>query len=615
MKVKANLTNQTLECLDNKPYIQGYDTRNKLIVYVDASVTLTNIQIAYQLQNGRNTIKLPNNGVVEATLEDETTPNPDYIEGYNGFIFNAFTNAGEPLAVTNQAGNFTATVVFNVSGNTYKLNVLNTVLKSTDFEEFESAVEGVAQEVLFSLESMSDIVTELQQTIDEIADNDSEADAKEIFYTKTQSDSKYAKFKLITNIANIPAETLASLEVGDILVSSGYAYMVLKGLQAQNSAYNRFIYGIEDINKLKVYWYEKTSAFGNDWYLRILTYPLAYNSTNKLNADYIEDGTTNKVFTGTEKTKLSGIEDGAEVNVIEGIKVNNGTPLTPTDKIINITIPTQASDVNALPNSTKYCVSCDLSINSSTYVMSLQLKDQDGNNLGTAKTIDLPLESGLVEASKTVTGVTSEIKNLGTSIELNVVDENNNKYAKIEITKNGIYVKDSNGTLLDLIQQISFDNALDSSSTQAVQNWVIYDAIQNALEVAEGKTANYVVSYVGELGAINSIFNTTDEIIKQAYANVWIDDVAGNHIYLNTLKVGDIISITETDVPDRWVGAINPSNDGKIWFYPLETKLNIDATPTQNSTNPVSSGGVYTALSGKQDSMTAITTTEIDNLF
>ncbi len=425
MKVKVNLTNQTLECLDNKPYIQGYDTRNKLIVYVDASVTLTNIQIAYQLQNGRNTIKLPNNGIVEATLEDETTPNPDYIEGYNGFIFNAFTNAGEPLAVTNQAGNFTATLVFKVGGNTYKLNVLNTVLKSTDFEEFENAVEGVAQEVLFSLESMSDIVTELQQTVDDIAANDfSEDEAKEIFYTKTQSDSKYAKFKLITNIANIPAETLASLEVGDILVSSGYAYMVLKGLQAQNSAYNRFIYGIEDISTLKVYWYEKTSVSGTDWYLRVLTYPLArYSSTDKLNADYIADGTNNKVFTGTEKTKLSGIEAGAEVNVVEGVKVN-GTAQTPdANKIISLTIPTSASDVNALPNTTKYCASCDLEINSSTYVMSLQLKDQDGNNLGAAKTVDLPLETMVVSGSydSATKKVVLTLQN-GSTVEFSVAD-------------------------------------------------------------------------------------------------------------------------------------------------------------------------------------------------
>lgn len=38
-------------------------------------------------------------------------------------------------------------------------------------------------------------------------------------------------------------------------------------------------------------------------------------SSNKLSADLVQDGTTNKVYTATEKTKLAGIATGAEVNV------------------------------------------------------------------------------------------------------------------------------------------------------------------------------------------------------------------------------------------------------------------------------------------------------------
>lgn len=39
------------------------------------------------------------------------------------------------------------------------------------------------------------------------------------------------------------------------------------------------------------------------------------DSNNPLNADYLTDGTTNKVYTATEQSKLSGIAAGAEVNV------------------------------------------------------------------------------------------------------------------------------------------------------------------------------------------------------------------------------------------------------------------------------------------------------------
>ena len=82
-----------------------------------------------------------------------------------------------------------------------------------------------------------------------------------------------------------------------------------------------------------------------------------------------------------------------------GTNVDTFTANATSDKTINITVPTQASDVGALPSSTKYGASTSLSIDSSTYVITLQLKDQDGNNLGNAQTIDLPLESVVVNGS------------------------------------------------------------------------------------------------------------------------------------------------------------------------------------------------------------------------
>ena len=70
-----------------------------------------------------------------------------------------------------------------------------------------------------------------------------------------------------------------------------------------------------------------------------------------------------------------------------------------SNKTINITVPVSASDVSALPDTTKYAASLTASINTTTYVMTLTLKDQDGNTLGTAQTIDLPLESVVVNGT------------------------------------------------------------------------------------------------------------------------------------------------------------------------------------------------------------------------
>ena len=53
----------------------------------------------------------------------------------------------------------------------------------------------------------------------------------------------------------------------------------------------------------------------------------------------------------------------------------------------------------ALPNTTKYGSSITVSINSTNYKITTTLKDQDGNALGNAQTIDLPLESVVVNGT------------------------------------------------------------------------------------------------------------------------------------------------------------------------------------------------------------------------
>jgi hypothetical protein len=52
------------------------------------------------------------------------------------------------------------------------------------------------------------------------------------------------------------------------------------------------------------------------------------NSSNKLSADFISDGTTNKVFTSIEKTKLSNID--TSLLAPKASPEFSGTPTAPT---------------------------------------------------------------------------------------------------------------------------------------------------------------------------------------------------------------------------------------------------------------------------------------------
>lgn len=159
-------------------------------------------------------------------------------------------------------------------------------------------------------------------------------------------------------------------------------------------------------------------------------------STNKFNVqadwdqttnsapDYIKNKPTLGTAAATDATAYATAAQGTKADsAIQTVNVN-GTALTPTSaKAVNITVPTQASDINALPNTTKYAAALSLTIDSSTYVMTGQLKDQNGDNLGKAQPIDLPLESVVVGGSydSQTQKVILTLQN-GNTIEFSVAD-------------------------------------------------------------------------------------------------------------------------------------------------------------------------------------------------
>lgn len=55
-------------------------------------------------------------------------------------------------------------------------------------------------------------------------------------------------------------------------------------------------------------------------------------------------GLSTNDYTTAEKTKLSGIASGAQVNVIESVKVN-GTKVEPSSKAVDISVPTKVSQL------------------------------------------------------------------------------------------------------------------------------------------------------------------------------------------------------------------------------------------------------------------------------
>lgn len=67
-------------------------------------------------------------------------------------------------------------------------------------------------------------------------------------------------------------------------------------------------------------------------------------------------GLSTNDYTTAEKNKLNDVASGAQVNVIETVKVNN-TALTPSSKAVNITVPTKTSDIT---NDSGFITSADI---------------------------------------------------------------------------------------------------------------------------------------------------------------------------------------------------------------------------------------------------------------
>ena len=124
----------------------------------------------------------------------------------------------------------------------------------------------------------------------------------------------------------------------------------------------------------------------------------------------------------TDKPTIPTVNNATLKIQKNGSDVASFTANASSNVTANIVVPTSAADVSALPSSTKYAKSFDLSINNSTYVMTLTLKDQDGTAL-TTKTIDLPLETMVVSGSynSTTKKVVLTLQS-GSTVEFSIAD-------------------------------------------------------------------------------------------------------------------------------------------------------------------------------------------------
>jgi len=243
---------------------------------------------------------------------------------------------------------------------------------------------------------------------------------------------------------------------------------------------------------------------------------------------------------GGAVSSVNGKTGDVQLNATDVGALPSDTPLFSgnyNDLTNKPTIPTTASEVNALPDTTKYGASIDLSINNTTYVVTAQLKDQNGNNLGTSKTIDLPLESVVVSGSYDATNkkVILTLKD-GSTIDFSVADLVSGLQKEITST-NKLSVN-----LIDGIDNYALKSVVDGVKTQASNAEAMARSNRSAISTLQsnqytGSTYYYGTSSTDATTAIKIVECPEFQLVAGARISVYFanaNDTTTTQINVNS---------------------------------------------------------------------------------
>ena len=287
-------------------------------------------------------------------------------------------------------------------------------------------------------------------------------------------------------------------------------------------------------------------------------------------------------MSAADKTKLDAIESNADVNIIEIVKVN-GTSLTPdANKAVDVTVPTQVSDLandsgfidNTVNDLTNYTKTSDLAtvatsgdyddlsnkptiptVNNATLTIQKNSTTIDTftANASVDKTIDISVPTKVSDLTNDSGFIDKDVNNLTnytTTTDLttalnNKVDKINGKglstedYTTAEQTKlSGI----ETGAQVNTIETIKINgSALTPDANKAVDITVTpsqYETMPTAASAIEGK----IVQYIGTT-------TTTAPIYTNGYFYKCVEssETAGTYLWeeIDVMDVSDFVTATD----------------------------------------------------------------------
>lgn len=230
---------------------------------------------------------------------------------------------------------------------------------------------------------------------------------------------------------------------------------------------------------------------------------------------------TDNNYTDAEKTKLAGIDTGADANVIEAITVN-GSAAQISNKTVNVTVPTKITDLN----------------NDGNFVQDAAYKHTDNNYTTAEKTklagIDESADANLIES----------VKVNGTPLEID-----SSKAVNITVPTDNASLANGAGyqTATDVNNLINAKGYQTASQVNSIVN----TAVANAAHLKRA-----IVDVLPESGEENAIYlvpsaSSKDGNVKDEY--MWINSawekIGSSEVDLTGyLKESDLTVITTAEI-------------------------------------------------------------------
>lgn len=293
-------------------------------------------------------------------------------------------------------------------------------------------------------------------------------------------------------------------------------------------------------------------------------------------------GLSSNDYTSTEKTKLAGVASGAQVNVLEGIQ-KNGQTVTVTNKIANIEVPTNLSDLT----------------NDGNFVSDASYVHTDNNYTAEEKSKLSGIAAGAqvnkIESVK-VNGTAQTIT--GKAVDISVP------------TKTSDLTNDSNFAV-DAEYVHTDNNYTDAEKTKL--SGVATGAQVNTIETIKvNGTAQTVTSK-----AVDIAVPTKTSDITNDSGYITISDVPEGAVASSTSPKMDGTAAVGTETAFARGDHVHPKDTSKANLA-SPTFTGTPAAPTAaagtNTTQIATCAFVTTAVSGKANSSDVYTKTEVDNL-